>query len=134
MKIILELSEDHARVVQDACEMLMRMRLGQTMQPTELMLGWPMHQGMSTDEYCIRRDIAYDALKAFLTAVGCREGLPKDEMEMLAYEVWGTIRHAVWQHENPDTKDSWDADSWDVRSQEPLSESGKPMPVCRVED
>ena len=41
-KVVLELTKEHAQVVQDACEVLMRMKLGQTAFPTEVMLGWPL--------------------------------------------------------------------------------------------
>lgn len=129
-KIILELTREHAQTVMDACEMLMRMKLGQTSYPTELMLGGPLfHQnGMSVDEYCMRRDIANDILRAFLRATGNKEGTEKDMVENMAYEVWGTIRHTFWKAENPDG-----GDSWSVASQPPLSESGLRMPGGRVE-
>mgnify|MGYP006988866287 CR=1 FL=1 len=128
-KIILEMTREHAQTVQDACEMLMRMKLGQTSYPTELMLGWPGYdkKGMSIDAYCIRRDIANDILRAFLRTTGNSAGTEKDMLEQTAYEIWGTIRHAFWKAENPDG-----GTDWDVRSQPPLSESGLTMPECRV--
>ena len=132
MKIALEISESHARVVQDACELLMRMKLGQSTFPTEIMLGWPGHEEMSTKEYCRRRDIANPIMEAYLKTVLGRNayGLPdgkKDEVECMAYEVWGTIRHAIWQHEHPNG-----SESWSVLSQPPLHESDGPMPKCEV--
>ena len=107
--------------------MLMRMKLGQTIMPTELMLGGIGNPQYDMHEFCLRRDAAEDVLRAFLRITGNKEGNPKDEVEMLAYEVLGTIRHVLWKHEHGDE------DSWSVASQPPLCESGKPMPVCRVE-
>ena len=132
-KIVLELSREHARIVQDACEMLMRLRLGQSSYATELMLGWPTHEGMDMKEYCMRRDIANRVMEGFLHAVlgtnsaGWPDGR-KDEMENLAYEVWGTIRHVLYLHDYPNDK------SYDVRAREPLKESEYPMPKCKVVD
>ena len=127
--VTLTLTREHTQVVQDACELLMRLKLGQTFFATELLLGWPEHEGMDTHEYCLLRDIANDILRGYLKAVGCPEGTPKDLKEHIAYEVWGTLRHAFWKHENPGV-----TDSWDVRSQEPLSESGLRMPMCEVKE
>ena len=126
--ITLTMTRDHAQVVQDACELLVRLKLGQTSYPTELMLGWPNYKdkGMSMTEYCKRRDIANDILRAFLKAVGNPEGTPKDDVENMAYEVFGTIRHALFMHDYPDN------DGWSVASREPLSESGRTMPKCEV--
>lgn len=134
-KITLELTREHAQVVQDACEMLMRMKLGQTRYAIDTLIGWPKPDkgDMDMKEYCLRRDMANDILETALRVLlgDNKYGQPdreKDEVEALAYEVWGTMRHELWKHENGDK------DSWDVRSQEPLSESGLTMPVCRVED
>ena len=125
--VTLTMTREHAQVVQDACEVLMRMKLGQTMQPTELMLGWPAHDGMDTEEYLLRRDIAEGVLRSFLLAVDCEPGCEKDKVEMMAYEVWGTIRHALWKDDHPAG-----TDSWSVARQMPLSESGLDMPKCEV--
>lgn len=127
--VTLTLTREHAETIQDACELLMRLKLGQTAFPTELMLGWPLYhlKIKDVDEYCMRRDIANDILRAYLRAVGNPEGTTKDDTEMRAYEVWGTLRHAFWKAENPDG-----SDSWDVRSQPPPSESGLKMPVCEI--
>ena len=132
-KIILELTREHAQVVQDACEMLMRMKLGQPSFPTELLLGWPSHERMSTDEFCLRRDMANEIMRTYLFAVLGRNnyGYPdgrKDDTEALAYEVWGTIRHETYKYYYQDD------DFYDVRSQEPMNESGKTMPKCRIEE
>ena len=132
-KIVFELSREHARIVQDACEMLMRLRLGQSSYAVELMLGWPTHEDMDMKEYCMRRDTANKVLEAFLHIVlgtngyGYPDGR-KDEIENLAYEVWGMIRHVLYLHDYPNDK------SYDVRAHEPLKESKYPMPKCRVVD
>lgn len=121
--VTITMTRDHAEVVQEACEMLMRMKLKQTMMPTELMLRSP---NMMCDEYMLRKYIANDILKAFLTAVGRREGMAKDEVEQMAYEVYGTIRHALY------IADGGDPDGLSVAAREPLSESGREMPRCEV--
>lgn len=126
--VTLTMTREHAQVVQDACELLMRMKLGQAMFPTELLLGWP-DGSISMNEYCKRRDWANNVLRAYLDIVGCYQGCEKDEVEHMAYEVWDTLRHAFWKHENPGV-----TDSWDIRSQEPLSESGLEMPKCEVSE
>lgn len=134
-KITLELTREHAQVVQDACEMLMRLKLGQTGYAIDTLIGWPKPDKCDMDmkEYCLRRDMANDILKTALRVLlgDNKYGQPdgkKDEDEAMAYEVWGTLRHVMWKHENGDR------DSWDVRSQPPLNESGKKMPVCKVEE
>lgn len=126
--VTLTLTEEHAQTVQDACEMLMRMKLGQTAMPTEFMMGWPkmLENKDEIDRYCAMREVAELALSTFLLATGCKAGKPKDQIEMLAYEIWGTIRHALWMHDHPR------GDEWSTAAQEPLSESGLDMPKCEV--
>ena len=120
--VTITMTRDHAQVVQDACEMLMRMKLGQTMIPTELMLGWLR----KADEYLLRRYIANNILNAYLTAVRQDDYEAKDEVEQMAYEVYGTIRHALY------IADGGDRNGWSVAAKEPLSESGREMPKCEV--
>ena len=134
-KVTLELTREHAQVVQDACEMLMRLKLGQTGYAIDTLIGWPKPDRGDIDmqEYCLRRDMANDILKTALRVLlgDNKYGLPdgkKDDAEALAYEIWGTMRHALYMH------DGGDYDSYDVRSREPMSESGLTMPVCRVEE
>ena len=128
MKLVMELTLEHAKVVQDACELLMRMKLGQTSFPTELMLGGIGAIGKyDVNEFCLRRDIAENVLRAFLRATGNQEGCEKDEIENMAYEVFGSIRYAIWKHEHPGA-----GGDWSVASQPPLSESGKGIPKCEV--
>lgn len=120
--VTITMTRDHAKVVQDACEMLMRMKLGQTMMPTELMLGWLR----KADEYLLRRYIANTILNAYLETVRRDDYEAKDEVEQMAYEVYGTIRHALY------VADGGDPNGWSVAAQEPLSESGREMPKCEV--
>lgn len=127
--ITLTLTEEHAQTVQDACEMLMRMKLGQTRFPTELMLGWPYNlDKYDVNEFCLRREIAETVLRAFLQTVGNPEGTPKDDVEHMAYEVYGTIRHALY------LANGGDKNGWSVAAQKPLNESGLDMPKCEVRD
>ena len=125
--ITLTLTEEHARTVQDACEMLMRMKLGQPFMPTDLMLGFP-NKEMDINEFGLRRDFANYAMKLFLFAVKKPEGTPKDKIENMAYEVYGTIRHAMY------LANGGDKNGWSIAAQEPLSESGLDMPKCEVGD
>lgn len=128
--VTLTMTREHAQTVQDACELLMRLKLGQTSFPTELMLGGIGAIGKyDVNEFCLRRGIAEDVLRAFLRATGNPEGAERDKCEQMANEVWGTIRHAFWKAENPDG-----GDSWSVCSQPPLSESGLKMPVCEIRE
>lgn len=129
--VILTMTREHAETVMNACELLMRMKLGQTSFPTELMLGWPLYNedGMSIDEYCMRRDIANDILRTYLRCTGNTEGTEKDMLEHLVYEVWGTIRYALYKADHPDG-----GDGWSVASRPPLAESGLPMPKVEVEN
>lgn len=120
--VTITMTRDHAQIVQDACEMLMRMKLGQTMIPTELMLGWLR----KADEYLSRRYIANNILNAYLTTVRQDDDEAKDEVEQMAYEVYGTIRHALY------IADGGDRNGWSVAAREPLSESGREMPKCEV--
>ena len=125
--VTLTMTREHAHVVQDACEMLMRMKLGQTSFPTELMLGGIGNPKYDVNEFCRRRDIAENVLMAFLRATGNVEDSEKDRVEQMAYEVWGTIRHALWWADHPAG-----TDSLSVARQMPLSESGLDMPKCEV--
>lgn len=128
--ITLTLTEEHAQTVQDACEMLMRMKLGQVEMPTEFMMGWPTHSHDIAEikHRCDMMIVAKQALSTFLLATGYKEGKPKDQIEMLAYEVYSTIRHALY------LANGGDKDDWSVAAQEPLSESGLDMPKCEVRD
>lgn len=133
-KIVLELTREHAQIVQNACEMLMRLKLGQTGCMVDMLIGWPKpDREMNIHEYCLRRDMANDILKTALRVLlgDNKYGLPdgqKDKDEALAYEVWGTIRHALY------INDGGEYDTYDVRSNEPLNESGLTMPKCEVQD
>lgn len=133
-KIVLELTREHAQTVQNACELLMRLKLGQPGYAVDTLIGFPKpDRNMNMHEYYLRRDMANDILRTALRVLlgdnkyGHPDGT-KDEEESLAYEVWGTIRHTLYMH------DGGDYDTYDVRSREPLNESGKGMPVCRVEE
>ena len=133
--ITLTMTREHAQVVQDACEMLMRLKLGQTGCAVDTLIGWPKPDkcDMDMQEYRLRRDMANDILKTALRVLlgDNKYGQPdgkEDKVEALAYEIWGTLRHALYMHEGGDY------DSYDVRSREPLSESGLKMPKCTVED
>ena len=70
--VTLTLTEEHAQTVQDACEMLMRMKLGQTAMPTEFMMGWPtiLENKAEIDHYCEMREVAERALSTFILATG----------------------------------------------------------------
>lgn len=133
-KITLELTREHAQVVQDACEMLMRLKLGQTGYAVDTLIGFPKpDRDMDMNEYCLRRDMANDILKTALRVLlgDNKYGQPdsaKDEEESMAYEVWGTLRHTLYLH------DGGEYDTYDVRSREPLNESGLTMPKCWVEE
>ena len=126
--VTLTLTEEHAQTVQNACEMLMRMKLGQTAMPTEFMMGWPtiLENKAEIDHYCAMRVVAERALSTFILATGYKAGKPKDKTEQMAYEIWGTIRHALWEHDHPR------ADGWSATALEPLNESGLDMPKCEV--
>ena len=121
--VTLTMTEEHALLVQDACELLMRMKLGQTTYPVELMLGSRHH--MSAESIHKLEDIARQSLETFYIAVGA-QGAVKDRDEQLAYEVWGTIRHTMY------LADGGKPDSWSTASCPPLSETGLKMPVCEV--
>ena len=130
--ITLSLTREHAEAVQNACELLMRLKLGQPGYMTDLLLGWPKGpDDMSSEEYCLRRDTANEILKTALKVLyGVNNyGEPdceKDMLEALSYEVWGTIRHALAWHDNPEGSD------WNVSFRQPLQESGLPMPKCQI--
>lgn len=128
--VTLTLTEEHAQTVQDACEMLMRMKLGQTAMPTEFMMGWPkiLENKDEIDHYCDMRVVAERALSTFILATGYKAGKPKDQIEMLAYEIWGTIRHALY------LADGGDKNGWSTAAHEPLNDSGLDMPKCEVMD
>ena len=127
--ITLTMTREHAQVVKDACEMLMRLKLGQPSFATEELLGFPNSDSMDMREWCLRRDVANDLLRTYLRVVGNPVGTPKDDVEHMAYEVWGTIRSALYMHDNPDG-----GNGWSVASQPPLAESGLKMPKCEIKE
>lgn len=128
----IEMTREHAEAVQNACELLMRLKLGQPGYMTDLLLGWPKGpDDMSSEEYILRRDLANEILKTALKVLYGENnyGEPdceKDMLEALSYEVWSTIRYALAWHDHPEGSD------WNVSFRQPLSESGLTMPKCQV--
>lgn len=124
---VLTLTREQALVVENACEMLARLHLGQFHFITERLFKY----NGNMNEYCSRRDMANDLLKLASFEIFGRGAYnsPKiseksDECER-AWLVYTTLRHARSWHDNPNGGVT-------VNFDEPLPFNGEPMPDCKI--
>lgn len=125
-KYILELTPEQARVVESACELYARLRIGQFERITEMLLNV-----RDAEDYCFRRDIANGVLKASACAIfGINAwGQPdakSDELHHRAWDVYQVLRYTRSWHENP-------KGGWTVNYDKPMSLIGEAVPKCCIE-
>ena len=118
--VTLKMTREHALLVQNACELWMRMTLGQAHIAVEVYMPFD-RRDESVDSWLRRRDIAIDGMRASLRAMNTTE-----RRDALAYEVWGSLRYATTMHDEPSCKDS--------RGWPPLGDSGLTMPVVTIQE
>ena len=120
--VTLTITRKHAEKIQDTCEFLMRMKMGQTAFCSEKMLGWPPKGDIKIDDFAQRRDWTRKVLDAFVQ-ITRKDDRSRDD---IACEIWETIRHALYMADDGGS-------DYDVRRYEPMSLSGLEMPKCEVE-
>lgn len=100
-KYVLTLSREQARMVQDACELFARLKIGQFERITEMLLD------LSLEDYCDKRDLANALLKIVAcTLLGSNEyrnpRTQPDELHHRAWNIHAVIRHCMAWHDHPE--------------------------------
>lgn len=128
-KVYLELTRDQADTIEEACELLARLYIGQFRTVTEKL--FPVFYN-DRDSYYKRRDDVNDALDLAAKLLFGRTayGTPdcsKTKEHNRAWDIYQTLRYVRSWHDHPE------GDHWSVCFDEPLNCSGEPLPVCRIE-
>lgn len=125
-RVTLTLTRDQAFVVEQACELLARLHIGQFQMIPELLLNF----GIGMDEYCHRRDMANDILKIAAMEIFGRGpyNQPKVGKKNIEHErawlVYTTLRYARSWYDHPDGGIT-------VNYDKPMS-IGEYMPKCEI--
>lgn len=127
-KYVLTLTRKQAYMVQDACELFARLKIGQFNRITEHLLD------LGLNDYCERRDNANDLLRVVSNVIFGRNAygspeLKQDEIHYRAWDIYTVLRHAMWKHDNPDPEGMA---KWCVASDTPRSHTDEPLPKCKV--
>lgn len=125
-KYVLTLTRKQAYMVQDACELLARLKIGQFSRITELLLD------LGLKDYCERRDNVNDLFRVASNIIFGRNayGSPVAKQDAIHYRAWDiytVIRHAIWEHDNPGNNRSWC-----VAADPPVPHGNEPLPECEV--
>lgn len=103
-KYVLDLTEDHAKTVAQACEFFARIRMGQFQEIPFLCLD----NNLPGTEYCDKREVAnkylLDARKAIypdLNGIGHSYGVGKFLDADRAFNVYQVLRHALGDQRAP---------------------------------
>lgn len=123
-KYVLELSREQAIMVEDACELYARLRIGQFENITEKILD------IRTKDYCASRDTANDILKVAACIILGRNvyGQPegkKDKLHNRAWNIYTAIRYKRAWHDNPEG-------GYSVCFDKPHPWGGEPVPKCTI--
>ena len=119
-KYRLTMDSEQARLVSYACELYMRLKLGQYEElPFALM-------DLSDKDFAEKRDNARPYLQgAFSEMLGGRPlDKVKDKKWHQLYNIHQVVRHAIWQEEFPGTDGVW--------SYEPMDTDGVGMPEIEI--
>lgn len=127
-KYILTLTPDQALMVETACELYARLKIGQFDTITEKLL-----DVKSLDDYHHRRAIANDLLKiAACIILGRNEyGRPiyiESPEHHRAWNIYTVLRYCRVWNEHPEGQGNWN-----VCYDKPRASGGEPLPVCRVQ-
>lgn len=132
MKYCLTVSENQARIIQNALESYARLRMGQFWDFADEIA----HYGYKYDaenpdndrlfsEYISRRDDAKELFeKAYSAAVPNVYNRGKTDDVQNAIDIWHVIRHQFW-------KDRPNHSDWTTDSVEPFAIAGEPL--CKIE-
>ena len=127
--VVLEMTRDQALLVENACELLARLHIGQFKTVTDMVL--PIH-GMEIDDYCRRRDNANDALMLAAKIIFGRNCYDqpdvekKDEEHNRAWNVYQVLRYTRSWHDYPDGV------HWSVCFDQPMKLLNEPLPKCEI--
>lgn len=116
-------------MVQDACELFARLKIGQFNRITEHLLD------LSLNDYCERRDNANDLLRLASclifgrNAYGSPDLKTQDELHYRAWDIHTVLRHAMWEHDNPDPAKR---NNWCVFADTPYPHTSEPLPGIEV--
>lgn len=126
-QVVLTMTMDQARMVDTACELYARLKIGQFEIITEQMLNVG-----DVEEYCKRRDIANDLLHSVACVIYGRNinGMPhaqKDAMHHRAWNIHQAIRYCIAWHEHPEG-------GWGVCFDRPYPDGGEPVPEARIKN
>lgn len=124
-KVVLTLTREQAQMVEDACELYARLRIGQFERIVEMML-----DVCDAENYCERRDTAAALLQTVACVIFGRTayGTPECKEDALHYRAWNiyaALRHCLAWHDNP-------KGGWGVCYDEPYPWGGEAVPECRV--
>lgn len=126
-RVVLEMTREQAQIVERACELLARLRLGQLEHITEACLDY------GSTQYFKRRDYVNPFLEAAakvifgVTTYGypdCKE----DDVFQRAWSVYEVLRYTRCWHDHPE------GGSWSVCFHQPLNRlpAGEPLPKCEI--
>lgn len=126
-RVALEMSREQAMIVERACELFARLKIGQFEQIIEQMMDF------STNDASNRSDIADDLLKIVACLIFGKNtwGMPnveKDDEHERAWEVYTALRYTRCCHDYPEEIGK----SWSVCFDEPRSYSGDGVPKCEI--
>lgn len=126
VRYVLTLTKEQARMVETACELYARLKIGQFELITEQML-----DVQDIDEYCKRRDIANDLLRTVACVIFGRNinGWPhveKDALHHRAWNIYQALRYQRAWHEHPEG-------GWGVSFDKPYPYGGEPVPDVRIQ-
>ena len=127
MNYTIHLTEKQVVVIKAALEDYFRTRMGQFFDlPDDLAFdGYDRktHDDIEFNERIARRDAGKALLDAAYKLMHPKWDLPKSEDSLIAQDMWGEIKHALWKQRPQADKD---AIPWCVDADKPLHLSGEP--------
>lgn len=128
--VVLELTRDQALIVENACELLARLHIGQFKIVTEMLL--QIH-GADINDYCRRRDDANDALMLAAKIIFGRncynlaDVSTKSIEHNRAWNVYLVLRYTRSWHDDPPQ-----GHPWSVCYDKPTNLLNEPLPKCEI--
>lgn len=124
-KFVLTLTREQASIVEDACELYARLKIGQFNRITEMML-----RVSASEDYCFRREIANNILKSAACIIfGMNAyGMPdckQDTEHHRAWDVYQVLRYTRSWHDHPEG-------GFTVNFDKPMTFIGEPLPECEI--
>ena len=126
-KYILTLTREQACMVQDACELFARLKIGQFERITEHLIDY------MTSDYWDKRSLANDLLRiAARTMMGSTEyNMPvvqQDELHHRAWDIHAVIRHCMAWHDHPE------GNPYSVWFDTPRPHGDEPLPEIKIQE